>query len=437
MRTVEPTFKDGDRVLEDLLFPRPKTLGVDGTSSHAGALVATNPSEVDNYDVSVEHQIQRQGLSLDHISSSVSNLHDTMHELKNAFTSMRIELNGPSRFPIEQDLANSDFNMVTTVLKELKSKADEIEKLKLEIEALKFRNRYVEEHTRQALPTLTVEAPFPEVATPGLLREDRKRPFPFPDYHHGVRERPVADSLDDDGDEEDSMIDYSLGETDIPSVKIPLKGNGTAAEPTLDPTSSRSPRLQIEVNNPMHDTPESLSLDRPPSKRPRLSSSGNTGSNKRPRGRPPRKSISQTTQPDSTSNSKPALVPEQDSNHQHSTPISHQWTVDNRPTRSSSLRSRSRARSRISRNRVSTDNSEKNTYNSQQNKNTPTENSNQPTVELEKENSHVENRESQHNGGKGPRVEMNEKRKAQTAARDNMAKLAMQREEAMDTEDVR
>lgn len=437
MRTVEPTFKDGDRVLEDLLFPRPKTLGVDGSSSHTGALVATNPSEVDNYDVSVEHQIQRQGLNLDHISSSVSNLHDTMHELKNAFTSMRIELNGPSRFPSERDLTNSDFNMVTTVLRELKSKADEIEKLKLEIEALKFRNRYVEEHTRQPLPTLTVEAPLPEVATPGLLREGRKRPFPFPDHYQGGRERPVADSFDDDGDEEDSIIDFTLGETGIPSVKIPLKGNETTAEPTLDPISSRSHSLQIEVDNSINDTPQSLSLDQPPSKRPRLSSSGNMGSNKRPRGRPPRKSISQTTQPDSTTNPKPASVPEQDSNPQHSTPTNHQGTLENRPTRSSSLRSRSRARSPNSRNRVSTDNSERNTGNPQQNKNTPAESSNHPTVELDKENSLVEIRGSQPNGGKGPRVEVNEKRRAQTAARDNMAKIAMQREEAMDTENVR
>lgn len=430
MRTVEPTFKDGDRVLEDLLFPRPKTLGVDGASSHAGALVAMNAGEVNNYDVSVEHQIQRQGLSLDHISSSVSNLHDTMHELKNAFTSMRIELNGPSRFPNEHDLANSDFNMMTTVLKELKSKADEIEKLKLEIEALKFRNRYVEEHTRQALPTLTVEAPLPEVATPGLLREGRKRPFPFPDHYQGGRERPVADSFDDDGDEEDSMINFSLGETDMPSVKIPLKGNGTTAEPTPDPTSSRSPRLQIEVNNQMNETPQSLSLDQPSSKRPRLSSSGNSGPNKRPKGRPPRKSISQTTQPASASNSKPASVPEQDSNPQHSTPSSHQGTLDTRPARSSSLRSRSRARSPNSRNRLSTDNP-------QQNKNTSTDSSNQPTVGLDKENPHVEVYGSQHNGGKVSRVEMNEKRKTQTATRDNMAKLAMQREEAMDTGDIR
>ncbi|KAL4920780.1 hypothetical protein BDW62DRAFT_164095 [Aspergillus aurantiobrunneus] len=440
MRTVEPTFNDRDGALEDLLFPKPKAAAprMDGTPAYPGALVTTDSNEIDHYGTPVEHQIQQHGLSLDHISSSVSTLHDTMHELKNAFTAMRIELNGPSRFSNEHDLANPDFNMVTTVLKELKSKADEIEKLKLEIEALKFRNRYVEEHTaRQTLPALTVEAPLPEVATPGLLQEGRKRPFPFPEHYHGARERPVADSFDNDGDEEDSIVDFSLEETSIPSVKIPLKDTGTTAESTHDPTSSRSPRLQIEGGHSTHQTPQSLSLDEPNPKRPRLSSSGNSSSKKRPRGRPPRKSISQTTQPDTPSSSNPTALNEQNSNHPTSTHNEHQKTLANRPARSRSLRGRPRATSPNSRHNITTDNSEANVDRTQQDKNGPSELTSQPVVQLEKENSHADTRGSNANHGKEIKTEMNEKRKAQTAARDNMAKLAMQREEAMDTEEAR
>ncbi|KAL4927086.1 uncharacterized protein BDV17DRAFT_268081 [Aspergillus undulatus] len=421
MRTVDAAFKDGEGVLEDLLFPRPKTLPF---TTQPGALVPTDSNEMGAYDVSVEHQIQQQGVSLDHISSSVSNLHDTMHELKNAFTAMRIELNGPSRLPNEHDLANPNFNMVSTVLKELKSKADEIEKLKLEIEALKFRNRYVEEHTaaRHALPTLTVEAPIPEVASPGLLQGSRKRPFPFPEHDQGDRERPVPDSFDE-GDDGDSMIDFSLAETSIPSVKIPLKDNRIPAE-SHDP-SSQSPRLQIEVGHSLHHTPPHLSVDEPAAKRQRLSSSGTSSGNKKPRGRPPRKLISQTTQPDLTSTTKTVPLNEQNGNHPNSTPNDQQITLENRPTRSRSKRGRSRATSINTRHRVSIGNAESSAEKPQQGKNTSAESTTHPIVELGKENTNAEN---------GNKVEMNEKRKAQSAARDNMAKLAMQREEAMDTE---
>ncbi|KAL4960901.1 uncharacterized protein BDV14DRAFT_135866 [Aspergillus stella-maris] len=436
MRTVDAVFNDKDGVLEDLLFPKPKTLfRLDGVPAQPGALVPTDSNEVAAYDISVEHQIQQQGVSLDHISSSVSNLHDTMHELKNAFTAMRIELNGPSRLPNEHDFANPNFNMVSTVLKELKSKADEIEKLKLEIEALKFRNRYVEEHTaRQALPTLTVEAPIPEVASPGLLQGSRKRPYPFPEHYQGGRERPVADSFDDPGDE-DSMVDFSLEETSAPSVRVPLKTNGTEPEPPQDLSSSRSPpRLQIEVGHTLHHTPPTLSADEPAAKRQRLSSNGTASSGaKKPRGRPPRKSLSQNTQPDTTSTTTTKSVPLNENNGNNTYPPTDQ---NQQRTRSRSKRGRSRASSPNTRHKISTENPETNGETPSQqdiplNNNTPPQPTTHPVVELGKKNTT--------NGDKGTtnKVEMNEKRKAQSAARDHLAKLAMQREEAMDTEEAR
>ncbi|KAL4806335.1 hypothetical protein BDV18DRAFT_126160 [Aspergillus unguis] len=432
MRTVEPIFNETDSLLENILFPKPKAMNLrpDGTPTHPGALVPTGSNEIDTYDVSVEHQIQQQGLSLDNISTSVSTLHDTMHELKNAFTAMRIELNGPSRFPSDHELANTDFNMVTTVLRELKSKADEIEKLKLEIEALKFRNRYVEEHTaRQSLPTLAVESPLPEVATPGLLQGGRKRPYPFPEHYQGGRDRPIPDSFDED--DEDSMADFSLEESTMPSVKIPLRENGTTTEPTHDSTSLRSPRLQIEHNHQTHKTPQPLSLDEPLPKRPRLSTGSTSNPNKRPRGRPPRKSVDQASQPDSKLQSNSIALNDQNSNPSHSTPVGQST---NRRGRSRSLRRRSRASSPNPGNSGTTVNAEANPETIPQNRVTNSGLPGHPVVEVGKENAQVETSGTNAISDKKTRNEMNEKRKAQTAARDNMAKLAMQREEAMDTE---
>ncbi|KAL4996763.1 hypothetical protein BDV10DRAFT_171454 [Aspergillus recurvatus] len=426
MRPVEPIFKEGAGVLEDLLFPKHKAIGfgMDGSPAHPGPLVPASSN--DNRGISVEHHIQQQGQSLDHISSSVSNLHDTMHELKNAFTAMRIELNGPNRFLNEQDLVNTDFNMVTTVLKELKSKADEIEKLKLEIEALKLRNRFVEEHTaRQTQHSLVVEAPLPEVRSPGLLQGSRKRPFPFPEHYNGVRERPVPDSFDDEDGLEDDMAEFSLAETNIPSVKIPLKDHETTMEPVHDP----SPRLQIAVDHSTYQTPQSLSPEEPAAKRPRLASE-NSSSSRKPRGRPSRKSISQA---DATQNSRPGVLDEQGSNNSQASPNIEQKSLEDRPARSHRLRSRSRAASLNTRNSRLSDSADK----TKPDTNKPSEQSTQLTVELGKENAELEITGPSTNEVKKTKAEMNEKRKAQAAARDNMAKLAMQREEAMDTEEAR
>ncbi|KAL2808562.1 hypothetical protein BJX63DRAFT_408985 [Aspergillus granulosus] len=434
MRTVEPTFKEGDGVLEGLLFPSHKEVKAPG---HNKALVATGSNEIDNYNPSVEHQIQQQGLSLDHISSSVSNLHDTMHELKQSFTAMRIELNGPSRPNDIGDLTHVDFDMVTTVLKELKLKADEVEKLKLEIEALKLRNRYMEEQTaKQTLLPLPSEALLPEVGTPGLLQTSRKRPFPFPEHYQGSRDRPVADSFDDD-DGEDSMENFPLHETNIPAIKIPLRDRETPTEPAHGSPTSRSPWLQIEVGHAMH-TPPSHSLDEPVTKRPRLSSGATTRPGTRGRGRPPK---STQTTPDLAQNTKTAPLHEQNGNvtadnrdHPFSTPTDQEPPLlETRPYRSRSLRGRSRPPSRR---RLSTVDPEKDTNETQPNLNT--EIATDPVVELEKENSHAQTNNHRTSLGGGNKNERSsEKRKAQSAARDMIAKMAMQREEAMDTADVR
>ncbi|KAH3061198.1 hypothetical protein KXV27_007614 [Aspergillus fumigatus] len=212
MRTVEPLFKDGS--LERFLCPTPK-------ESTSRALVSTGPHKVDGSTMSMEQQIQHQGVSIDYISNSVNNLHDTMSELKHSFTSLRIELNGPGRLPPDNSGTHgSDFDMIRTVLKELKSKAEEIETLKLEIQALQLKNRYMEEQaTRHPAATFGTETTvMPEVRSPGLLQAGRKRPWP--DSFPSGRTEPIADSFDE---EDGTFGDFSLADMHAQSVKIPLK----------------------------------------------------------------------------------------------------------------------------------------------------------------------------------------------------------------------
>ncbi|KAE8378453.1 hypothetical protein BDV26DRAFT_304320 [Aspergillus bertholletiae] len=460
MRTVEPAFKDG--LLERLIHPPQKeSARRDRMSVQPGALVPVGPSEMDHYTTSVEQQIQHQGLSLDHISNSVSNLHDTMSELKGAFTALRIELNGPGRFSDLGNTMNSDFNMITTVLKELKSKSEEIDKLKLEIEALKLKNRYMEEqNTKQQQQTsiLAVSAPLPEVRSPGLLQAGRKRPWP--DSWPSGRTQPIADSFDD-GDEEDS-IDFSLEDPHMPPVKIPLKGPETDATmyTPYESTAPGSPNFRIEVSQPRQQSPQwsipelNASIEQQTmSKRPRMSQASERpptsgDPDKRRPGRP-RKSVSQATKSDFSQIQTPRPTPlsEQNPNinsngqKEHTpsstSPSQRQNGTETRPGRSRSLRSRSRPPPRYS---TGPDNSfpEQDTTKPTGISQKGTPRGAKDTVTLDQDTgSGKENPLIKPNGAHtddGNRREAQEKRKAQAAARDMMARSAMQREEAMETE---
>ncbi|KAF7585735.1 hypothetical protein BBP40_010175 [Aspergillus hancockii] len=433
MRTVEPTFKEGAL---DRLIPSPKeSTRRDRTSIQPGALVPVGSSEMEPYNMSVEQQIQHQGLSLDHISSSVSNLHDTMSELKSAFTTLRIELNGPGRLPDIGTPSHSDFNMITTVLKELRSKSEEIEKLKLELEALKLKNRYAEEQIAKQQPqNLPVPNPLPEVRSPGLLQAGRKRPWP--DSWPSGRTQQIADSFDDN-DEEDS-IDFSLEDSHMPSVKIPLKGSETDAM-TDTPRNLESPNFDIEINQSGHQSPHWRTPDVNPQqailKRPRMSQpperpSSSGGPERRKPGRP-RKSINQATKPDvpQTQTPRPTPLSEQNVNISNSSqkehtpastsPFQRLTTPDGRPGRSRSLRSRSRPPGRYS---TGADDAQ------EQTQAPPSPRPNEQQTESGKENT------PKTNGRSETQREAHENRKAQVAARDTMARLAMQREEAMETE---
>ncbi|RAL13497.1 uncharacterized protein BO97DRAFT_343026 [Aspergillus homomorphus CBS 101889] len=461
MRTVEPTFKDG--ALERLISPTPEQRR-DRTSIQPGALVPTGSTELESYGISVEQQIQHQGLSLDHISSSVSNLHDTMFELKHAFTALRIELNGPGRFAPDMNNPASKDLMIATVLKELRSKSEEIERLKLEIEALKLRSRYAEEQQsfrqqeqqQPSLPILTVAEMLPEVRSPGLLQGSRKRPWP--DSFPSGRTQPIGDSFDDDEDD-DSIGDFALdGRTTIPPVKIPLKDPPhhtsetihTTDTTTRDPSPSTSPRLRIEVSNSSHQTPHydhamdgngeasttSQQSREAIVKRPRLAQQADRGSSSAKKIGRPRKSFSQTTRPDILSNLKPSPLSEQNTNNINgiknhkeiapppaASPSDQAPSQEPRRTRSRSLRRRQSAGTLFS------------TTQEQTPAAGPPNGEPLDTTEPNPPSAGKENPEVAMSGVQ--KTESSEKRKAQMAARDNIVRLAMQREEAMETDTSR
>ncbi|PYI18113.1 hypothetical protein BO99DRAFT_403832 [Aspergillus violaceofuscus CBS 115571] len=464
MRTVEPTFKDG--ALERLICP-PQEQRRDRASMQPGALVPAGSTELESHGISVEQQIQHQGLSLDHISSSVSNLHDTMFELKHAFTALRIELNGPGRFGPDMNSPASKDLMIATVLKELRSKSEEIERLKLEIEALKLKNRYVEEQqsARQqdqlppSLPVLTVGEMLPEVRSPGLLQGSRKRPWP--DSFPSGRTLPIGDSFDDDDDDE-SIGDFALdGRNIIPAVKIPLKDPPlrksetvhTTDTTTREPSPSGSARLRIEVHSrhqtPHHDHNMDGSLEastdsqsrEPVTKRPRLAQPADKNSTSARKAGRPRKSFSQTTKPDIFSHIKPAPLAEQNTNNINgangannpketgslaaaatTSPSEPAPGQEPRRTRSRSLRRRQSASNLFSAPGRSLPNGHLNgeTFNTTE-PNPPSAGKENPPVAMNDVQT----------------TDTSEKRKAQTAARDIMVRLAMQREEAMETDTSR
>ena len=162
-----------------------------------------------------------------------------MNDLKHSFTALRIEHVGENNA-----VEGSDFDMIATVLKELKSKSEEIEKLKLEIETLKFKNRFMEERKPKTSESpLGVNGALPEVKSPDLLQAGRKRAWP--DAFANSRPHVVADSFG----EEDMVDDLSLEDLPTYSVRVPVQDERLhlaettrAKQPTLE-----TPQLRVEV----------------------------------------------------------------------------------------------------------------------------------------------------------------------------------------------
>ncbi|KAJ5675241.1 uncharacterized protein N7477_005175 [Penicillium maclennaniae] len=268
MRTAEPIFKDG--ALERLCPPKEPPRR-ERNAIQDGALVPSGPRDVQSSDPSVQQQMQHQGRSIDQISSSVNNLQDTMNDLKHSFTSLRIELNGPHRH-LGDHGPNSGpgFDMIATVLKELKSKSDEIEKLKLEIEALKLKNRFMEDRRPSDHYGHQMNVQLPEVQSPGLLQAGRKRAWP--DAFSNGRNDQIADSFD----EEEMVDDFSLADLPIHSARVPLKESEEMEDSHRYGHLSTSPPLCIEGRrqslSAASNTPQGhfVNPDQSPAKRQRI-----------------------------------------------------------------------------------------------------------------------------------------------------------------------
>lgn len=284
MKESQPIYREGS--LSWLLFPDHQQV-VAQTDSIENA---SGPSSVP--EAALNKAIQNQGLSLHRISSSVDELQDTMADLKQSFRALRLELNTSSSYRGQAGQCDEAMDMLKTVLKELQSKADEIEKLKLENDSLKLKTRYLEER-QQSGPPLTprlLDGIIPAVQSPGFLNEHEAHQSP-----KFITTGQVADSFEGDNESIDHAIVY---EPTQQPVRIPLK---PAAE-TLPLHIRQSPddRHSQGTTRSRRDSGE------PATKRQRLNNdteeSGSPATaqpvKERPRGRPRRSqnSISQAQQ---------------------------------------------------------------------------------------------------------------------------------------------
>lgn len=445
MRTAEPIFKDG--VLEGLLCPTPKEPSRrDRNSIHEGALVPASAPDISPLDPSMQRQMQHQGRSIDQISNSVNNLQDTMTDLKHSFTALRIELNGPNRHMGGYGPDDGPgFDMIATVLKELKSKSEEIEKLKLEIEALKLKNRFMEDRKPNLDYPSQVGGALPEVRSPGLLQAGRKRAWPdaFPDGHT----QPVADSFD----EEDVVDDLSLSDLPVhartPFVNSHAITNGSAQTQS----TFNTPHLGIESAR-QHENPASSGRDsqpghpdQSPAKRQRLGEPNAETTEqppvpeKRRVGRP-RKSVSQTVKPNTQT---PVTTPPNPQEATNSNPPVQVPVAAFSPSAAPNPRGRPR-RGRPPSRGPSVRNNQPDTAEKEQTSQEPAANA---AADSHNDQRNGDNSSNGTNGdhsngtngvnGADDRVAQEERRKSKVAARDVLTRMAMQREEAMETDDVR
>lgn len=280
MRTADPLFKDG--ALDKLLPPPPPQ--PPRRSAQDNALVPSGAQDLFSLDPAMHQQMQHQGRSIDQISNSVNHLQDTMADLKHSFTSLRIELNGPSRSISDHgSMSDPGFDMIATVLKELKSKSDEIEKLKLEIEALKLKNRFMEER-KPSSPEYSSQTNgrIADVQSPGLLQAGRKRAWP--DAFSTGPPPAIADSFD----EEDMVDDLSLENLPTYNVRVPPK------QPARQlPSGPAQLRIEARQNDStLTSTPPASHSEQNVAKRPRLTQTKDSQLNsEKPRGRPRKSNV--------------------------------------------------------------------------------------------------------------------------------------------------
>jgi hypothetical protein len=209
MRESHPLYVEGS--LSWLLAPvEPPVAQTDAANSPS---LSANRSES-----ALSQTLLNQGASLSRITSSVEELHDTMSDLKQSFKALRLELNTTTPSNRSQDYHGDEaMEMLKTVLKELQSKSDDIEKLKLENDSLKWRNKCLQGHQASAIPVtprLLPDHSIPQVQSPGFLTEGGPR-----DLAVAATQMPVADSFDEDNE----IMDDEANQSSLTHVKVPLK----------------------------------------------------------------------------------------------------------------------------------------------------------------------------------------------------------------------
>lgn len=409
MRTADPLFKDG--VLDKLLPPPPLEY-----PRHDDALARAGAHDLFSLNPLMQQQMQHQGRSIDQISNSVNHLQDTMADLKHSFTSLRIELHGPNRTLSDQgSMGGPGFDMIATVLKELKSKSDEIEKLKLEIEALKLKNRFMEERKPSSLEYSSLSnGRMADVRSPGLLQAGRKRTWP--DAFPPGRAPAIADSFD----EEDIVDDLSLDNLPTYNICVPPQ------QPALQLPSGPA-QLRIEAgpqNDSISDNTRSMGQpEQSVAKRPRLTQQADGAElrNGKKRGRP-RKSDTTDPEPEATA----AEIPQ---NHPVQIPIADsQTTRSRRPrrsTRSQMMRPPDEAAGPgLSEQDPSLTNDANDDGEARQNGDHSSVSANASSMNDTK-------------SAEEARATEEEKRKAKIAVRDAMTRRAMEQEEQMETDGSR
>ncbi|OKL58459.1 hypothetical protein UA08_05990 [Talaromyces atroroseus] len=185
-------------------------------------------------ETALSQTLLNQGASLSRISSSVEELHDTMSDLKQSFKALRLELNTTTPSTRSQEYHGDEaMDMLRTVLKELQSKSDEIEKLKLENDSLKWRNKCLQEH-QAGTNTLGPQVPelkaLPQVQSPAFLAEAGTSGLPV-----AATQIPIADTFEEDNEIMDHTTDHEINPSSMAPVKVPLKpaANNPPASPAV------------------------------------------------------------------------------------------------------------------------------------------------------------------------------------------------------------
>lgn len=254
MRESQPLFVEGS--LSWLLAPVEQANAPSESASN-------RPLSASRSEAALSQTLYNQGASLNRISNTVEELHDTMSDLKQSFKTLRLELNTTPSVRNPEYHGDEAMQMLRTVLKELQNKSDEIEKLKLENESLKLKAKYWQGGpmgSAPMTPRALKEATMPEVQSPGFLHDSGKTGM-----ISGTTQLQITHSFNKE--HEHTAIEHTASsgvvEYDTAPVKVPLK---PAAE-ILSESQRLAQREGLAVTSGSRRRRES---GEPAAKRPRL-----------------------------------------------------------------------------------------------------------------------------------------------------------------------